>query len=92
LINTATGDSLTSDVHSQDDDVEEFYSSSCLTMAAEYTFTVYNTCGDGICCEFGTGLFKLQYGYEVVVDHGGLFEDLDTYSFTFREFRLSWQY
>jgi len=44
-----------------------------------YQLTVYDTYGDGICCEFGFGEFTILVD-DVIVGHGGefLFEDVTT--------------
>ena len=42
-----------------------------------YTFTIYDSFGDGICCAYGYGYYNVYYGAELV-GSGGDFSDSDT--------------
>lgn len=82
LVDVVTGEQLLSDVYSDDDDLEEFLYQTCVDLGTSLQFTVYDSYGDGICCDHGRGSFTVRYGDEVVVENAGEFEDFDTYSFT----------
>jgi len=51
----------------------------CVTDAA-YTFTIIDSYGDGICCNYGQGSYSVQYD-GVVVASGGQFMDPEITSF-----------
>ena len=47
--------------------------SYCIPSGQEYEFTIFDTFGDGICCDFGEGSYTVTYGGEKVAS-GGDFE------------------
>ena len=50
-------------------------------MGVTYTFHIFDSYGDGICCAYGEGRYYLQLnGVEMV--RGGEFGGLETYAFT----------
>lgn len=54
----------------------------CLTSDQCYTFTIYDSYGDGICCAWGEGSYELVNTHNgVVVASGGEFEDKDSTDF-----------
>ena len=50
-----------------------------------YTFTIYDSFGDGICCAYGDGFFVLSSDEEGELIAGGEFEDSDSTQFCFEE-------
>lgn len=42
-------------------------------IAECYTFTIYDQYGDGICCDYGNGYYKLRDGNQVLFAEGGEF-------------------
>jgi PKD repeat protein len=46
-----------------------------------YTFTIYDSYGDGMCCEFGNGSYELRDPFGVLITSGGSFQDLESYDF-----------
>jgi len=49
-----------------------------------YTFTIFDSEGDGICCTFGEGFYSLANGYcDTIISSNGDFEDEETFSFCF---------
>ncbi len=48
----------------------------CLDECEEYTFTIEDTVGDGICCGFGFGMYAIMEGGDLLAS-GGEFEDED---------------
>ena len=56
-----------------------YIESECLVCGL-YTFTIYDTANDGLCCNYGFGSYKLDLG-GVDFAHGGAFESNDTVSF-----------
>jgi len=63
------------------------YASNSLTQVplclqdGDYNFKIVDTFGDGICCSYGTGFYKLQVGNEVLVE-GGQFGSSATHDFS----------
>jgi len=53
--------------------------SSCLGFG-NYEFKIYDSYGDGICCSYGSGYYKLSLDDEVLKE-GGSFGSLDEYFF-----------
>ena len=51
----------------------------CLSPGC-YEFLIYDSFGDGICCDFGNGFFELTDNDQVNIA-GGEFQSVDTYSF-----------
>lgn len=43
-----------------------------------YTFTIYDSYGDGICCQYGNGSYKLETTFGAVIAQGGQFADAET--------------
>lgn len=56
------------------------FQSDCADMLGQYTFTIYDSHGDGICCEHGNGSYEVRVG-DVVVASGGKFGWSETKSF-----------
>lgn len=54
--------------------------SRCLG-AGKYTFTIWDSSGDGICCEKGQGWYQLWFDGEVVHDSAGNFGSAEVVSF-----------
>lgn len=48
----------------------------CLTTSECYTFTLYDSEDDGLCCAFGRGSYSLTYGGEVIKS-GGSFSSVE---------------
>jgi len=53
--------------------------SVCVNSNECYSFTIYDTYGDGICCSYGSGSYSLTYGGAVVAS-GGAFGSSETTS------------
>ena len=52
----------------------------CINPAHNYNFTIYDSMGDGMCCEFGLGGYKLTIDGEVIKEGGEFgFEDSTTF-------------
>lgn len=57
-------------------------SKTALVAAGEYTFEITDSYGDGMCCEYGRGEFKITVnGEPVVVSNNGQFQDVFTKTF-----------
>lgn len=54
---------------------------SNLCLDVSYTFTIFDSWGDGICCSNGNGFYELVQGTTVVAS-GGSFESYESTSFT----------
>lgn len=52
----------------------------CLT-AGDYTFTIFDSYGDGICCSYGSGSYSLTLGGQSIFS-GGSFASQQSHSFT----------
>merc|ERR1711923_110476 len=62
-------------------DANTLHSINMCLASDEYTFTITDAYGDGICCSYGTGGYKIKVdGTEVV--NGGEFSSSETESFT----------
>ncbi|MCH2084992.1 MAG: M12 family metallo-peptidase [Saprospiraceae bacterium] len=46
-----------------------------------YTFEIYDAYGDGICCEYGNGYYKLRNSDNEILAQGGEFEALESTNF-----------
>lgn len=55
----------------------------CLSPGC-YQFNIYDSFGDGICCDYGNGFFELTDNEDLLIQ-GGDFESLDTYNFCFED-------
>lgn len=55
----------------------------CLSPGC-YQFNIYDSYGDGICCDYGNGFFELTDNEDLLIQ-GGDFESLDTYTFCFED-------
>lgn len=53
----------------------------CLEDNACYTFTIYDSYGDGICCSQGQGYYTLEDENGILMAEGGQFEDSETTNF-----------
>jgi hypothetical protein len=49
-----------------------------------YTFTIYDAFGDGICCAYGEGYWQIVHGSELIAS-GGEFADMESADFTIEE-------
>ena len=49
--------------------------------AGEYEFTIYDSAGDGICCDWGDGHYNVTSVGELIAQ-GGDFEDKETTMFS----------
>ena len=49
----------------------------CVTFAGCYTFTIYDSYGDGICCYYGQGHYEVYFEDELV-GSGGDFDDSES--------------
>lgn len=47
-----------------------------------YTFTIFDSFGDGICCSNGTGSYTLETDEGIVIGQGGNFDDIDSVTFS----------
>jgi lysyl endopeptidase len=52
-----------------------------LTAAGCYTFTIYDSEGDGMCCDYGQGSYKLMTEDGALIHQGGAFGDSESISF-----------
>lgn len=59
----------------------QIYSSSVCLNDGNYTFTIYDSYGDGICCGYGQGSYQLKAG-AVTVASGGEFASQESTQFT----------
>merc|ERR1711902_249420 len=62
-------------------DKEKLYTINMCLETDEYTFTIEDTYGDGICCNYGIGGYKIKVNGEEVVS-GGEFGDSETENFS----------
>ncbi len=54
----------------------------CLTEGC-YTFTIYDSYGDGICCGFGEGSYSISLSQDGLLQEGGEFEFSESTTFCF---------
>lgn len=52
----------------------------CVASSQEYSFTITDSYGDGICCSYGNGSYKVTFG-STVVKEGGQFSSSETTNF-----------
>ena len=66
---------------------QSFVEQFCLTPAQSYSFTIYDSYGDGICCNYGQGHYSLTDTTtgDVYIDAIGNFGDSETTNFTVGE-------
>jgi len=50
----------------------------CLPPKCDYTFTIYDTFGDGICCSYGQGSYSLTYNGEEIRSGGDFLDEEST--------------
>jgi len=77
LTNTCTGEKQVSDGYSSPS--KEYKTEECVA-AAQYTFEISDTYGDGICCGYGSGEYKVEYN-GIKVASGGEFGSLESTTF-----------
>ena len=53
----------------------------CVPENGSYSFTIFDSWGDGICCSYGLGSYSLHFGTEAVVIDGGEFGSSETTAF-----------
>lgn len=58
--------------------------SNFLLQDGHYTFSIYDSYGDGLCCGYGNGSYQLKAGAEVIRT-GGQFESIETTEFVVRD-------
>jgi len=58
----------------------DYTAASCLPNSNVYQFTIYDTAGDGVCCEFGGGAYNL-YVNAALIKSGGVFTTSETTTF-----------
>lgn len=46
-----------------------------------YTFTIYDSYGDGMCCQYGNGSYELMDPFGVLITSGGSFQDSESFDF-----------
>ena len=64
LINSCTGEIVLSG--------DEITATACLDENTKYTYTIYDSIGDGICCDYGVGFYKLYLDGKLI-QQGGSF-------------------
>ncbi len=52
-----------------------------LTEAGCYTFTIFDSLGDGMCCDYGNGFFTLTTADGTLIHEGGSFGESESVSF-----------
>ena len=52
-----------------------YVATACLASDQSYQFIMYDSYGDGICCGYGYGTYRLTFDGEVLVSSGGRFSD-----------------
>lgn len=52
----------------------------CLPTSDCYTFTIFDSYGDGICCDYGEGQYSIEYNGATIAN-GGEFEDSEVTTF-----------
>jgi hypothetical protein len=60
---------------------EDDYQTFTLTEAGCYTFTIYDSEGDGVCCNFGPGFYRLETEDGALIHLGGSFGESENISF-----------
>jgi hypothetical protein len=63
------------------DPTTEYFHSSLLEDG-DYTFTIYDAWGDGICCAYGEGMYEVSLDDGTVIASGGEFTDMESTPFT----------
>lgn len=60
----------------------EYTEKFCLSGESEYTFTIFDSEGDGICCDYGHGFYTLSNMMnDEILGEGGEFNSLDSCQF-----------
>ena len=59
----------------------EYFHTSILEDG-DYTFTIYDAYGDGICCTYGEGMYEVSFDDGTVIASGGEFTDMESTPFT----------
>ena len=59
---------------------DSYIEEACLSTSECYTFTIFDTGGDGLCCSYGQGNYTVTYGGKVV-QAGGSFSSAKEVSF-----------
>jgi len=60
------------------DDLEDNFQyrlSYCLPPLCNYTFTIFDSFGDGICCEYGQGSYSVYYNRDEVISGGNFISE-----------------
>ncbi|MFD2600510.1 T9SS type A sorting domain-containing protein [Flavobacterium suzhouense] len=60
---------------------ESFSQTFTLTTAGCYTFTIYDSEGDGMCCDYGPGFYRLETPEGTLIHLGGAFGSSETVNF-----------
>ncbi|PZR21954.1 MAG: secretion system protein Por [Flavobacterium psychrophilum] len=63
------------------DEFESFSQTFELTAAGCYTFTIYDSEGDGICCDYGPGFYRLETEDGALIHLGGSFGNSESINF-----------
>lgn len=83
LRHAETGEQVMSASYVEDDYSEFFYYNTCVDTGGTYNFTIYDTFGDGICCQWGSGSYSVMYGPGVILkEDDGAFLSSETTTFT----------
>ena len=54
----------------------------CQLAEGEYTFSIYDAWGDGICCDYGEGFYTLTLDGEIIFEGNGEFDAEESTTFT----------
>ena len=55
----------------------------CLPKDVCFIFTIYDSFGDGMCCNYGNGSYRLLDANNVVIKTGGSFGESESFYFNF---------
>ena len=78
---SAFGDSSLVKTYEEANWIARSYTESMCLPAGEYEFTIYDSAGDGICCDWGDGHYNVTSVGELIAQ-GGDFEEKETTIFS----------
>jgi len=79
---STSGDSALVKSYQEANWIARSYSESMCLPSGEYEFTMYDSAGDGICCDWGDGHYNVTTSNGTLIAHGGAFESEETTRFS----------
>ena len=70
IVNTCTGETVASKAADEYNDSFNYSEEVCLSDEQGYVFTIYDSFGDGICCDYGSGEYSVIFDGNVLATGG----------------------